>query len=522
MPDDLRLLVVDDEEVVCGACRRVFSPQGFRVETTSDAREGLSLATEKEYSAVLLDIKMPELDGMQFLAELRKTKPDLPVILITGYPSIPNAASAMRLGAADYVTKPFTPEEITQAVQRRLRQPGLELQRVAAGEFRLGQRQYLAKSELDRLVAKLAEDGFTVLGPRMVDGVVSLRPIQSAADLARGVRDEQNAGRYRTIKGDPDLYFQHTLGPDGPKRYLFPASQLLFSFHSEGGRFVLDDAPPSPPKLAMLGVRPCELAAMAVQDRVFGAPDNGHFRCELNAYYKQAREKAMIVAVNCTRPGGTCFCASMGTGPQATTGFDLAMTELRLGFVIQVGSARGAELLGKLPVREPSSAELELEEARLEQARLCMGRQMDTRGLQEALNSSVEDPAWDAVAKRCLGCGNCTMVCPTCFCSTVVDSSSLDGRTVSRIRQWESCFTHQFSYTTGGPVRSSIRARYRHWLRHKLSTWHEQFGSSGCVGCGRCITWCPVGIDLTKEVAAIRSGQPSAQAPSALEQGMMS
>lgn len=517
MPDDLRLLVVDDEEVVCRACRRVFSPQGFLVETSSDAREGLSLATERDYSAILLDIKMPVMDGMQFLAELRKTRPDLPVILITGYPSIPNAASAMRLGVADYVTKPFTPEEITQAVQRLLRQPKFEPKRLAVEEFRLGQRQYLPKSELDRLVAELGDDGSTVLGPRLVDGVVSLRPIQSAADLARGFRDEQNAGRYRTIEGDPDLYFQYAVGPDGPKRYLFPAVQSLFSFHMEGSQFILDEAPPSSPKLAMLGVRPCELAAMAVQDRVFGAPDNGHFRCELNSYFKQAREDAMIVVVNCTRPGGTCFCASMGTGPQATTGFDLAMTELRRGFVIQVGSARGAEVLGKLPVREPSSAELELEEVRLEQARSCMGRQMDTRGLREVLNSNVENPVWEAVAKHCLGCGNCTMVCPTCFCSTVVDSSRLDGRTVSRIRQWESCFTHQFSYTTGGPVRSSIRARYRHWLRHKLSTWHEQFGSSGCVGCGRCITWCPVGIDLTKEVAAIRSGQLPAEALSPLE-----
>jgi ferredoxin len=256
-----------------------------------------------------------------------------------------------------------------------------------------------------------------------------------------------------------------------------------------------------------------------VHDRVFGTADKGHFRCESDSYYREARQSALILAVNCTRPGGTCFCASMGTGPQATEGFDLAMTELGRGFVIEAGSSRGAQLLDDLPAREPSSAELELAEVRLEQARSRMGRRIDTRDLAQLLNENIENPVWEAVAKRCLGCGNCTMVCPTCFCSTVVDSTSLDGRTVSRMRQWESCFTHQFSYTGGGPVRSSIRARYRHWLRHKLSTYHEQFDCSGCVGCGRCITWCPVGIDLTKEAAAIRDGQLSAEPSQTLARG---
>ena len=522
MLDAPRLLVVDDEEVICQGCRRIFSPEGFQVDTSNDPREGLSLAAENDYAVVLLDFKMPGMDGIELLGELRKVRPDVPVIFITGYPSIPDAASAMRLGAADYVTKPFAPKEIVQAVQRVLRHPGAEMGVRRTGELPSGQRKYLPKPELGTLVAGLREAGYTVLGRKLVDGVALLRPIQSADELARGFRDEQHAGRYRTTQGDPELCFECVVGPDGPKRYLFPAVRGVFSLHVEHSRFVLDDTPPPPPKLAMLGVRACELAAMQVQDRVFGTAENGHFRCELDSYYKQARETTLIVAVNCTRPGGTCFCASMGTGPQASDGFDLAMTELRRGFLVQAGSTRGAEILAELPVREPSSAELELEEVRLDQARLQMGRELDTRGLRELLDKNIEHPVWEAVAKRCLGCGNCTLVCPTCFCSTVTDSSGLDGRTVGRTRQWESCYTHQFSYTTGGPTRSSIRARYRHWLRHKLSTWHEQFGCSGCVGCGRCITWCPVGIDLTKEVAAIRIGQPSTGASSGLTQGVIS
>ena len=120
MFDPPRLLVVDDEAVVCQACHRIFSRQGFVVDESVDARDGLDRAASEDYSAILLDIKMPEMDGIEFLENVRKKKPDVPVMIMTGYPSIPNATAAIRLGAADYITKPFTPEEITQSVRRML------------------------------------------------------------------------------------------------------------------------------------------------------------------------------------------------------------------------------------------------------------------------------------------------------------------------------------------------------------------------------------------------------------------
>jgi len=365
---------------------------------------------------------------------------------------------------------------------------------------------YLPKPGLQSLVAALQQEGYTVLGPAVVDGVICLQPIASADDIPRGVVDEQDGGRYRLREGDPELHFQFAVGPDGPKHYLFPSLLKLFRLRVEGSRFAIEERAPAPPKLAFLGIRPCEVAAIMVQDRVFGSWEAGTFRCEADPYYGQARSAAMILVVNCTRPGDTCFCVSMGTGPAARDGFDLALTELHGGFVVQVGSPRGAALVQKLPVREPSSTELELAALRLQLAASCMGRRLETEGLPEVLGKAIEHPHWDEVAKRCLGCTNCTQVCPTCFCSTVVDSTDLTGPGTTRTRLWESCYTHQFSYTTAGPVRTSIRARYRHWLRHKLSTWYDQFGVSGCVGCGRCITWCPVGIDLTVEAPAFRVG----------------
>jgi len=375
---------------------------------------------------------------------------------------------------------------------------------MASIAIEVDQQVFLPHESLDNLIQLLIKQGYNVVGPRRVDESICMQPIQSAADLPVGLRDEQDGGHYRLVEGDEGLLFEYVVGAEGPKKYFFPPRQRLFQLHIEGEQFALDAGPPQVPKLALFGIRPCELAAIAVHDRVFGTDDPNTLRCESESYYTQTREQTVLIAVNCTRPGGTCFCDSMGTGPAATAGFDLALTELRNGFVIHIGSARGKELAAALSVREPSSAELELAELKLSRARDQMGRRMDTRGVRGLLKRAVEHPQWDDVASRCLACGNCTMVCPTCFCSTVIDNNDIASDRVTRTRQWESCFTHQFSYTTAGPVRSTIRGRYRHWLRHKLSTWWDQFDSSGCVGCGRCITWCPVGIDLTAQVEAIR------------------
>jgi ferredoxin len=214
------------------------------------------------------------------------------------------------------------------------------------------------------------------------------------------------------------------------------------------------------------------------------------------------------MAVNCTHAGGTCFCASMNAGPKATAGFDLAFTEIlendRHYFVAEVGSELGAEILAEVQHREANSEEVAAAERAVAKTAKTMGRQLDTSGIKDLLYRNYEHPHWEEVAARCLTCTNCTMVCPTCFCTTVEDVTDLQGEVAERWRKWDSCFTLDFSYIHGGSVRNSAKARYRQWLIHKLATWQDQFGTSGCVGCGRCITWCPVGIDITAEVKAIR------------------
>jgi formate hydrogenlyase subunit 6/NADH:ubiquinone oxidoreductase subunit I len=207
----------------------------------------------------------------------------------------------------------------------------------------------------------------------------------------------------------------------------------------------------------------------------------------------------------------------MGTGPKAGPGFDLALTEVidggRHDLVIEVGTERGAEVAASVPHRSAEAKDVYDARAVLAAAEGSMDHALDTEGLKEILYRHYEDPRWDEVAKRCLACANCTMVCPTCFCATVEDETDLVGAGTERRRIWDSCFSQEFSYIHGGSVRTSGGARYRQWITHKLATWHDQFGVSGCVGCGRCITWCPVGIDITAEARAVRQGDAQGSRP---------
>ena len=360
-----------------------------------------------------------------------------------------------------------------------------------------GQRIVFDKAELDTLIALLKEDGFTVIGPTARDGAILYDEISSLDDLPVGLVDEQEAGTYRLHEDDRGRYFAYTVGPQAWKKFLFPPTLTLWRAVKKNGEVVIDIPSVESPRYAFLGVRACDLAAIGIQDVIF---TQGAY---VDPFYKERRERVFIVAVNCTRAGNTCFCASMNTGPAVQGTFDIALTELDDVFLAQVGTERGGSVLVNLPHRTATEAEVEEAARRVEEARAQMGRQMETAHLKETLLNAWEHPRWEEVAKRCLACANCTLVCPTCFCFTVQDVTDLTGEQMERVRLWDSCFNLEFTYTAGRPMRSSTAARYRQWLTHKLAGWQEQFGMIGCVGCGRCITWCPVGIDITEEVSAI-------------------
>ena len=359
---------------------------------------------------------------------------------------------------------------------------------------------------LQGLLDVLRERGYTVIGPTARDGTIVHAPVQSVDELPRGCGDAQQPGRYELTHRDDDLLFGYAAGAQSWKPWLFPARQLMWRAHTEADGFVVDPVEAQKP-YAFLGVRSCDLHAIGIQDRVLAE------RTVVDPDYVAKRRSNVIIAVACAEPGGTCFCASMGTGPCPDSGYDLALTELsETGhrFLVRAGSDVGSDLLATVPVAPASAADEAEAVQQGERAVTKMGRAMDPTGVRDLLYASADSPRWDEIAQRCLACGNCTLVCPTCFCSSVEDVADLDNTTNEHWRVWDSCFGADFTHLHGGSVRTSIPSRYRQWLTHKLASWEDQFGTSGCVGCGRCVTWCPVGIDLTAEVAAFaeEAGSP--------------
>ena len=358
---------------------------------------------------------------------------------------------------------------------------------------------------LQDLLTAISKKGYLLFGPTIREGAIIYDRLNSVDDLPQGWTDEQNAGKYKLTRRQDYAFFGYNVGPHSWKKFLQPPEHRLWKCKRENGGLQIISDSPAPPKHAFIGVRSCELRAIALLDKVF---TGGAYT---DSEYKNRRDGLFIVAVNCGQAGGTCFCASMNTGPKATSGFDLALTEVIDGeshfFVVEVGSEIGAEVLGETPHRAAKSKDHEAVNQIIAKTTSQMGRAMNTNGLKELLYRNYEHPRWDLVASRCLTCANCTMVCPTCFCTTVEDTTDLTGENAERWRKWDSCFTMDFSYIHGGSVRATPKSRYRQWMTHKLATWVDQFGEIGCVGCGRCITWCPVGIDIAEEVHAIRESE---------------
>jgi sulfhydrogenase subunit beta (sulfur reductase) len=358
----------------------------------------------------------------------------------------------------------------------------------------------LSVTGLGALLTLLKTRGYRLVGPTVRSGAIIIDAIDGVDDLPRGVGDDQDPGHYGLTRRDDGAFFGFSAGPASWKRYFVPPRMAIWRATRNGKTFAIaDDDGGQHPPLALIGVRPCDLRAMELHDKVFlreGSAD---------PLYARVRASAFVLLVQCTSAGGTCFCDSMGTGPFAEDGFDIALTELiregRHVFLARAGSQRGKEVLEAVPREEALPDDLEDEQAHRENIGASFTRRLTTEGVREALRANLDHPHWDEIAKRCMACTSCTMVCPTCFCFTVEDVTDLTGMEAERLRRWDSCFSMEFTKVAGGNIRPATRSRYRQWLTHKLSYWVDQFGTMGCVGCGRCITWCPAGIDLTVEAS---------------------
>jgi len=358
--------------------------------------------------------------------------------------------------------------------------------------------QFLPRKQFQTLLNILKRDGYHCIGPQLKDGAIVYQTLNNVTELPQGVHDKQAPGQYRLDSSDSPRYFAWANGPQTLKPLTFAPREALWQVKSDKkGAIDFSETLPEGQATAVIGVRNCDLAALHLQDQHFC------YQQYPDAYYNKRRRALFLIAVDCSHPAETCFCHSTGDGPTANSGFDIALTELEDGFLVRAKSERGKTVLTDLPLLEATDEQQTLAEHQQQTAVEVQQRRLPSRFLKDTLLANLEHPRWEAVAKRCLSCTNCTSVCPTCFCHTAGETPSLDGRTSEHYRQWDSCFTQGHSYMHSFILRDSTQLRYRQWLTHKLGTWHEQYGRSGCVGCGRCITWCPVGIDITEEATAI-------------------
>lgn len=360
---------------------------------------------------------------------------------------------------------------------------------------------FLPHEKLQHLIHILQDEGYCCIGPQVQNGAIVYEELHDSSLLPWGVSHQQEPGSYRLEKIESNRAFYWANGPQAIKPLLFKSQETVWRVsRNSKGELTFEPGVVNEKPLAILGARACDLAAMGIQDKVFITSKHE------NASYRKRRESLFVIAINCSFSSSNCFCVSAQTGPKVSDSFDILLTELDSGFVAQGGNERGLKILSQLNLRKAREEEIKdadkesIKAAQMQTKKIPFDNQI---ALRDLLFANLNHPRWDEVADRCLSCGNCTSVCPTCFCHSESDTPSLDGQTSEHVREWDSCFTEGHSYLAGKPLRDTTKKRYRQWLTHKVGSWFDQFGTSGCVGCGRCVTWCPVGIDITEELAAI-------------------
>ncbi len=368
---------------------------------------------------------------------------------------------------------------------------------------------------LQRLLDIVIEGGYDVFGPVVRDGAIVVRPLQSIDDLPLGATTTATPGHVELQERDDRARFGWALPAQSWKPLVHPPRVRTMTMQQSADEHTVsvEVAGRRSRRQAFFGMRPCELAALERLDTVLidrpPTPD---------PTYVGLRSDAFLVVVNCGWPADTCFCTSMDTGPHVdgrSVAHDLEITELvdpanaaaDPQYVLRSISARGRAVVDQLADDGFGSPPTNGDDAAVDSCRAAatdhIGRRLDAAAMRERYESAHDAEAWAEIAETCLACGNCTAVCPTCFCTTIDDIGDLTGRQVDRWRSWESCFSLEFSRLGSHSVRSSLASRYRQWMTHKLGSWHDQFGESGCVGCGRCTAWCPVGIDFVNEATRV-------------------
>lgn len=329
--------------------------------------------------------------------------------------------------------------------------------------------KYISQQNFTTLLDRLISGGKRVVAPRMNAGTVLYEPLQTASEM---VLDQ--------------------LPRRSGKEAFFPLCEDILSYEKEGQQVSVSDVDPAAfPETVLMGVRPCDAAAIPVLDAVFSWDYKDQF-------FLERRKKTTIIGLACTAADDACFCSAVGLSPGDPAGADLFLTPVDGGgYLCAMQSEKGSALVAAHPelFTEPDNVRaLPLAEPQVER--------IDLARVKQWLDEHFEDPAWDAIATRCVGCGACAFVCPVCHCFDIVDEGT--EKRGKRRKNWDACgfwkFTH---HASGHNPRDGQPKRYRNRIMHKFKYYNDKFDKTLCTGCGRCIRLCPVGIDIAGIVAEI-------------------
>lgn len=441
------VLIVDDEASIRESLAEWLTSKNFQIATADDGELALMMIAETHYDVVVLDIRLSTKSGVEILKEAKKYRPNLKAIMITGYPSVETAVEAMKLGAVDYLIKPFDPEILE-----------LKIEEAIKPKFFYAS---LHKKAFDEFLSSLMRT-MTVYGVTKHNSKFAFNRIVNPKDIV--------------------LDYDVTLLP--PKKYLLPQVETLMQFKL-GKSFEVSPSYERDQGI-IVGVHPDDLTAIELLDQAF-------IKSQPDQFYIARRENTAIIAVDNLHPSSTAFCPSVGTAIRES-GFDLLLTDLGEQYVVTIGSAHGKRLLEE-HAEATSASDIEVLAAKSEQAK-ALKRYQNTltvpiSEIPKILDKNYDSKYWERKAENCLNCGSCVMVCPTCFCFDIHDEVAVDLSEGERRRQWDGCVLTDFAKVASGEnFRHNRGSRLRHRMFRKGKYVFERYGALGCVGCGRCVTAC--------------------------------
>lgn len=328
---------------------------------------------------------------------------------------------------------------------------------------------------------------------------------KSVAQFLDGLLEEYEV--FAPVKGDSlvvfgrihsakEAFLDYVDSKKPPKEMLFPQAEILFTYVSPDSLGDIESPPPTERPRLLFGARPCDARNFLLLDKVF---DGEEYK---DLYYLDRKDALVVVGIGCVLPRPTCFCTSVGGGPFSSEGSDILLIDIGDEYLVQVGSDQGAKLLEGRGLKDAGKHKLSLMKRAIRDAEASMSSKVEIDGLEEKLGKIYDDPVWTPLTEKCLSCGVCTYLCPTCHCFDIVDETG--DSTGKRIRIWDTCQFPLFTLQASGVnPRPTNKERLRQRFMHKFKYFVDNYGQIGCVGCGRCIKECPVNVDIRQVLTTL-------------------